>query len=67
MEELKNLEQLTAEISNQLFDSLNILEIFEEIVECDRKEGFLITSLQKNIDKAFKYTEMCRELISIPD
>lgn len=67
MEEIKNLEQLTAEVSNLLLDSKNLLEILEDIVEGERKEYFLVASLQKNISKAFDDIEICRELISIPD
>jgi len=67
MEEKKNLEQLTAEISNKLYDSINLLEILEEIAECNRKEGFLVSSLLKNINQAFNDIETCRQMISVPD
>ena len=67
MEEKKNLEQLTAEISNQLFDSITLLKILEDALEGKRKEELLVTSLQNKINQAFNYTETCRQMISLPD
>jgi len=67
MEEKKNLEQLTAEISNQLYDSIALLEILEDSFEGARKEGFLVSTLQNNINKAFNNIETCRQMISVPD
>ena len=67
MERTKNLAELTKNISDKLFDSINLLEILEEVVEGERKEYFLVSTLQKNIEAAFDEIEDCRQLISIPD
>ena len=67
MERTKNLAELTKNISDKLFDSINLLEILEEVVEGERKEYFLVSTLQKNIEEAFDDIEDCRQLISIPD
>ena len=67
MEEIKNLEQLTTDISDVLYESINLLEILEDVVDSSRKECFLVSTLQKNIKKAFDDVETCRQMISIPD
>ena len=67
METQKNLENLTKEVSDLLFESKNLLEILYDIVEGERKEDFLVSSLTKNIDKAFCCIENCRNMISFPD
>lgn len=67
MDETKNLEELTTEISNQFLDSVYILDILEEIAECDTKECFLISLLKNNVHKSFKTMEACRKLISFAD
>ena len=67
MEESKNLADLTKDISNQLIGSIELLDILEDVVDGERKECFLVSSLQKNINKAFKDIEICRHMISVPD
>ena len=67
MEESKNLADLTKDISNQLICSIELPDILEDVVDGERKEYFLVSSLQKNINKAFKDIEICRQMISVPD
>ncbi len=67
MEETKNLKELTAKISKNLFDTISILDIFEEIIDGERKESFLVSSMQKRIHNAFNDIEECRKLIANPD
>lgn len=67
MEKNKNLEELTKEVSHLLINCIYLLEIFEEISEGERKQHFLINSLQKDIRLAFDYLEQGRLLISNPD
>ena len=67
MEEFKNLEELTKNISDKLLDSISMLEILRDIIEGELKEDFLISSTHKNIKQSFNDTEKCRKLISIPD
>ena len=67
MEERKNLEQLTTDISDVLYDSINLLDILDDVVDGERKAYFLVSTLQKNIKKAFDDVETCRQMISIPD
>ena len=64
MEENKNLEQMTKEVSDLLFDAKSLLDILCDIIDCDRKEDFLLSSAIKNIDNAFNCIEDCRKLIS---
>ena len=67
MEETKNLKELTAKISKNLFDTISILDIFEEIIDGERKESFLVSSMQKRIHNASNDIEECRKLIANPD
>jgi hypothetical protein len=67
MEEKTNLETLTQKVSDNLLDSIYIVEILEEMFEdCGGKEGFLLSSLKNNIKAAFETTEDCRNIISCP-
>ena len=67
MEEFKNLEELTKNISDKLLDSISMLEILRDIIDGEQKEDFLISNSLKNIKQSFNDIEKCRELISIPD
>ena len=67
MEEMKNLEKLTTDISDALYDSINLLDILDDVVDGERKAYFLVSTLQKNIKKAFDDVETCRQMISVPD
>ena len=67
MEEYKNLKELTTKISNNLYNTINLLDILEEIVEGRRKEDFLISSMKKQVREAFDNIESCRQLISNAD
>lgn len=67
MEGVKNLEQLAKEISDKLLDSINLLDILEDVVDGERKEYFLVSTIQNNINQAFNDIETCRQMISVPD
>lgn len=67
MEEFKNLENLTAKISKDLFETISLLDILEEIIDGERKESFLVSSMQERIYNAFSDIEECRKLIANPD
>ena len=67
MEEFKNLEELTKNISNKLLDSISMLEILLDIIDGEQKEDFLVSSTLKNIKQSFNDIEKCRQLVSIPD
>lgn len=67
MEEHKNLKDLTSKISNDLYATINLLDILEELFSGNRKEGFLVSSMQKRIHNAFNDIEECRKLIAKPD
>jgi len=67
MEETKNLKELTSKISNNLLETISILDILEEIIDGERKEGFLVSSMQMRIHNAFNDIEECRKLIANPD
>ena len=67
MEKRKNLEQITSEVSDLLYESKNLLEILCEITDGERKEDFLVSSALQNISKAFISIENARTMISFPD
>ena len=67
MEDSKNLEELTKRISNNLFDTISLLDILRDIIAGSRKEDVLVSSIQNNIRNAFNDIESCRKLISTPD
>ena len=67
MENNKNLAELTKEVSSLLLNCITLVEIFYEITDGNRKECFIINSLNKNIKTAFDYIEESRQLISDPD
>lgn len=67
MEENKNLEQMTKEASDLLYEAKSLLDILYDIIDGDRKEDFLVSSAIKNIDRAFNRIEECRMIISFPD
>ena len=67
MEENKNLEELTRNISDKLLDSMSMLEILRDIIDGKQKEDFLVSSTLKNIEQSFNDIEKCRNLISVPD
>ena len=67
MNDAKSLEELTAEISKLLIDSLDLLEIFDDIAEGERKMDYIVSNLEKNIKSAFENVERCRIMISLPN
>lgn len=67
MEENKNLVDLCSEISDNLYEALNIVDIFYELVESEVKQSFLLDLIKKDVKKAFNNIEICRKLISYPD
>lgn len=67
MEDTKNLKNLTAKISNNLLETISVLDILEEIIDGERKESFLVSSMQERIHNAFSDIEECRKLIANPD
>ena len=54
MDETKNLSKLTAEISENLLNSMIFLEILKDIIDGETKEDILISNIFNNIDKAYK-------------
>ena len=67
MENEQNLAKLTRDISNSLLNSINLVEILEEITDIDSKSGTVITILQNNLKSAFENIENCRHKIFILD
>lgn len=67
MEEIKNLKELTKRISNNLLETISVLDILEEIIDGKRQESFLVSSMQDRIYNAFNDIEECRKLIANPD
>ena len=67
MEDNKNLADLCSEISDNLYETLNIVDIFYELVESEVKQSFLLDLIKKDVKKAFNNIEICRKLISNSD
>ena len=67
MEENLNLAQICTEISGNLLDSINLLEILDNLADGDSKIDTIIDYLQQNITSAFKNIEKCRKIIYILD
>lgn len=67
MQEFKNLEQATKLISDNLLESLTMLEILDELVDYSIKESTLISKIKINLKNSFEQTELCRSVISVPD
>ena len=61
----KNLAQLNKEISNRLLNSCYLLEILEDIMGGEAKEGILIDTVKRNVLKSFDDIEKCRKIISM--
>lgn len=59
MEETKNLRDLTKRISNNLLETISVLDILEEIIDGKRQESFLVSSMQDTIYNAFNDIEEC--------
>jgi len=64
MDETKNLSKLTAEISENLLNSMIFLEILKDIIDGETKEDILISNIFNNIKNAFNNIEICRKTIS---
>ena len=64
MENSKNLEELSAEISSKLVDSLAIIDILSDIFEGNYKEDTLLCFLKNNVKSAFTLIEQSRSMIS---
>ena len=67
MEESSNLAQICAEISKNLLDSKNLLEILNDLADGDSKIDTIADYLQQNITSAFINIEKCRKIIYILD
>mgnify|MGYP006916028193 CR=1 FL=1 len=67
MEEIKNLADLTKDISDMLIQSIEIINIIDEITYDDTKIAPLINIINDNIKKAFNINEQCRIIISKPE
>ena len=64
MEEQTNLQKMTEEISNKLLDTKYILDVLEELTECDPRENILISQARERVESSFLTVENCRRLIA---
>lgn len=67
MEEKKNLETLSENVSDKILESIYLIEILDELYDGCGKEGILLTSLKRNMKSAFEAIEDCRKMISCPN
>lgn len=63
----RSVEQINKDISGKLLDTLRLLEILEEMIDCSAKEELLVTIAKRNVELAFKDIEKCRVMISVVD
>lgn len=63
----KNLERLTKDVSGKVLDSMNLLDVLEELSDGDKKIYKIIRLISKNLRCAFGDIETCRKMISVPD
>ena len=66
MEETKNLAELHKEISEELLDSIRMLDILSDI-SSEPKENTLINLVLEKVNSAFDKTSECRKMIFICD
>lgn len=64
MEEQKNLQQMTEEISDKLLETRYLLDILDELVNNDAKMHTIVLQSNKNIKFSFDMVEKCRTMIS---
>lgn len=62
--EQKNLEELTAEASGKLVDSIAIIDILSDMFDGSYKEDTVLIILKNNVESAFRLIEQSRSLIS---
>ena len=67
MERELTLAELTKDISGNLADSINLLNILEELADGEAKSDTLISIIKKNITSSFRNIETCRQKIYILD
>ena len=63
----KNLEQLCKDVSDNLIDSLILVEVLEDIIEGERKMYSMLTIIEQKLKNAFSDIETCRGYISVPN
>jgi len=66
MEETKNLAELHKEISGDLLDSIQMLEVLSDYI-CDSKEGAVLDIIKIKTKSAFDKVSNCRRMIYICD
>ena len=67
MEKEQNLAELTKDISERLLNSINLLDILEEIIEPSPKIGTVVSLMQNDLKSAFNNLEERRRKIFILD
>ena len=67
MEEVKKLTSLTQIVSESILETKQLASILETIYEGENEADTLIVIMERNLQKAFKAIEDCREIISNPD
>jgi hypothetical protein len=67
MKKGKNLKILSTEISNNLIDTIYLVEILEDFLNYSGKEEILVRILKKKIKSSFYKIEKCRKMISFVD
>ena len=64
MEYSENIIQLNKDISSKLLDSIYLLEILDDLVDGEPKEGTILSMLKQNITSSFQEISDMRKLIS---
>ena len=64
MKKRKNLSQLQQNISENLLESIRLVEILDELNDGEAKRDILINMLHKKICSAFNNTSKCRRMIA---
>ncbi len=64
MKRQKTLAQMSKQISNNLLESIYLLDILRDIVGGEAKQDTLILKIKQNIKASFKQILICRKFIS---
>lgn len=64
MEHFENILQLNKDISSKLLDSIYLLEILDDLIDGEPKEGTILSVLKQNIISSFQEISDMRRLIS---
>lgn len=67
MKKQRSISELNKEISGYLLDSINLLEILENITDGEAREDVLIGLIKRKIKSAFFDIEKCRKIVCISD